>query len=767
MTINRITEKILHLTQALSEQVFESTVMNISANTITVRHKGKIVESENINVTSTLQKTLTVHDINSNKYYTWTEEEENRSLNKTVIKHRKTRPYLDDVVEPQELYVLGAYLFGTVNYYDYLSATMKPDDQPLEIFTVNDSTTAISPDQINTRKVIKGTLRSGKIRIVNTLSMIYSSSVPYVEPHIEIFRAESFPMTNTITSPDGVTYRGDWDNISLDHTDMPKDFYKKYFHDTGIRYKRIGGYKYANGISTTYPNNATEYKEDSFINSSFQSVFTGIAYTQRLVDNRLEWELPASFTDDFYIVIFDRSISPISQNGEPYGGASRTDPHVEQTIRIQTYSYHLGLGGTSLPEPLQLDYYYYDNANLQNLSCTTASQDSEVYLITHKHEEVSYTEPTDSVLYFLKTLDLDLNGSLFNRWYGLDAGSMVAGESYYQIPFGRITYILVTVENGILIKKAQKTYTYPEPLLNNSLPSEFAGLEINVITNPEFIFNYIGNRGVGWHKSDSHNGTFQLIPSEKLSNPINDINRCTSIGLKSYFKSADFNVPNFFQPIDEYNQHGTYPVLLKPFAANNVSNFYLGLPEYETELNNLLATDNPSIKLNLFSKPNAYFIPEQPYGGIVPNHSDYFDFLLNTSLTEEMLSTPFTIPFVDDGNTLYYWEFYQDKQPYTEEAWELFSSEIRTWRILVPYFKIESVADLTLFNNKYISNVEDFTYPSLGWIHLKKTNLESIIDSTSDEYESFRVLLIFPYLAKQTHPNSDTSDSSYSLPNYI
>lgn len=627
--------KFVNLSKKLTRQITEGTTITVNNNAVSVKikqnNKTKTINAININLTYTNQKAIVFYDIDTNKYYAWSQTE--KETKETVIQYIRQRL----PIESPSLKLAISYVFSLTCYYDFSTQTWQDTRQTLEIERMYDHNVAIQPIQFNQRRLYTGLAPYGAyFSIQHDIDEHYDLSLPYHKPTLEIYR------TNKCDYHDGTLiggFGGGLDNRSVAASDI-YGYYKAYnlaeSDPNNQIVQRIGGYRHYKYLDNIYPHNAIEYQSDIFLDHTYQSSLTGQAMTQVISAERTAYEMLPSSLPYFAIAIWDYGV-----NGKPatdyYGSnpngyppaQSRLDPHTWHRLTINVMAHNLGLGGLFYNEhPLILNMPIYLPSLQECLHITGLTKNK--FLINIKSSLISLLPllaNDDKLLEYQRSLSFDMG--LNARFYGVNDNNVNAIAPYYCYPHGSNTYILIEWDSlntqykiiGLEMKQ------YPQSIVSNNsctiqnidptLPSH--SIPKSKVWNYYYIFNYIGNKGIGYHKYNSH--YLNVLNNSNLGSPNIDLDF-------HVLKNVDRVTPAGYQSVINYYQnHGGFPIINYVYDPNSI---IYGLKIYEDNITTLINTKNPNNKLNFMAHPN--YSESLGQKCLVPQFASYWENVLTDQL---------------------------------------------------------------------------------------------------------------------------------------
>lgn len=754
MTTEKIIREILGLKdKRFFTQFYNGTCVKVDNQTAKIKiedeQSPKTVEAVNLNIRRAGFKVTVFFDDKTNKYYAWSTAFP--PSKEDIFRFRKT-----NFVPNNEVELAIAYVFSTECYFDI--ETQKWQTQPcsLEIERIYDHYTSLLPIQVHHRRIYKANIKGGYLVIKHEIDEHYNLALPYHKPTIEVFRATDFP---AILNPFLGGNAGAFDNRSIVGSDL-YGFYKAYFIEGEGNFRRLGGWRHYKFIDNSYPHNALEYEQQIWLNHTYQSSLTGDSMTQVMTSQVCTYEILPSFTDNLYIAIWD-----YGANGKPatddYGGGisppviSRVDPHTWHRLSIDIIGHNLGVNALdNLNKPIYLNYPTVFPSLLGNLNVNNLDEGADAFLITIKHDSIMSVgnDTSDGILSYNHSLESDFSVSA--RFYG---NNFTGIYPYKYLPFGGNTYILLAwdpLENTYKIT-GQRTFFYPEIIANEAgqilLDSIDEQGQIIIKSssffNPEYIFNYVGFKGVGYHRPNSHTmGTNQLNNGNQTPPTID-------LGMRKFKVAASYIPAGYTSSIQGFQKTPGFPVVTTPYQGNLPK---FGLEQYHTFFEKSIINPN---EINFVGAP-YYAESSEGDNCIIPQFANYTNYLdiLYSELSE---SKDNVTNFFNEGNPQEnHWVDFslnflqapdEEPEPVTilifsniEYDFELFDSnwdapfveEIRPFTIEyeIPEFLYTDISELTTPN----SNEEEGSDNEEDTEALHKKNIELFL-------ETFRILLIFPY----------------------
>jgi hypothetical protein len=706
---------------------------------------GDRVDCINLNIKQSGIEVVTFFDRENSVYYAWGANQNSEDVVVDFIKQELRRKE-----EPLELAI--AYAFGAIAYYNFYTQDWHSEKQTLELNRVYDFFIAVQPIAFNQRRIYTANVHSGFLEIKHDIDEHYDIILPYHRPTLEICRFDP-----EIEIHDGALIDGNggvMDNRTVDASSL-YGFYSAYLSNkvdplTGDivnndeLFKRIGGWRHWISLDSTYIHNAVEYQENIYLDHYYQSSITGQAMRQIISTEYTAYEILPSFTDKLYIAIWDYGV-----NGKPttdyYGSypdgyppiQSRFDPHTWHKLSIDLSAYMLGLGGLGNYEtPIYLDFYCYFPDNLANLNIN--AYDKDKFLVTIKGETLRPKDfipsDKDSLLMYSRNLEFDFTAN--TRYYGLNSDSPGTGE-YIQFPHGRNTYIAIIYDNAeekyIIVGK--QDYHYPDMLIEdntlkiNNIDDTAEPIEISLeyIGNSAFIANYLGAKGVGYHKFNSQ---FTLDENQQGSEPFIDR------GINKLYAGTKVIPAGYLSVFDNQKKYGTLTVLSKVYDTNEI---VYGLEIHQLEIVDLISKQE--YKGIFLGNPSTLFYED--IAAIVPQ---FYNFKLNiddelddTYLYKQLLILP------DDTE-------HQGYTPYLfKYIAQLLLTSVET--MLINYYSIDDAfADVDIsWGSESATDLstssEDYELNPCYYNYLQQTGLDPDGNVVEKFYsEDIRLLLIFPYL---------------------
>jgi hypothetical protein len=706
---------------------------------------GKQVDCINLNIKQPGIEVVTFFDRESSVYYAWGANQNSEEVVVDFIKQELRRKE-----EPLELAI--AYAFGAIAYYNFYTQDWHEEKQTLELNRVYDFLVAVQPIAFNQRRIYTANIHSGFLEIKHDIDEHYDIILPYHRPTLEICRFN--PATEI---HDGALINGNGGAMDGREANAFSlyGFYTAYLLNkvdvsTGDiipndeLFKRIGGWRHWINLDTAYIHNAVEYQENIYLDHVYQSSITGQAMRQVMTTEYTAYEILPSFTDKLYIAIWDCGV-----NGKPttdyYAGfpggyppiQSRFDPHTWHKLSIDLSAYMLGLGGLdNFETPIYLDFYCYFPDNLANLNIN--AYDTDKFLVTIKGETIQAKDFTqtnnDNLLMYNRNLEFDFT---FNaQYYGLDASSTGIG-AYTQFPHGRNTYLVISYDDieqkYVVIGK--QDYHYPDTLIDNNIlminnvDDTASPIEVSLeyIENAAFVANYLGAKGVGYHKFNSQ---FLLDENQQDSKPFIDK------GINKFYRGTNVIPAGYQSVFNNHNKYGTLTVLSKVY---NTDDIVYGLEIYQLEIENFISEQ--SYQGLFLGNPSTLFFED--IAAIVPQFYN-FKLNINNELDDTYLYKQLFI--LPDGS---------EHQGYTPYLFKYIAQLLTTSveSMLINYYLIDNTfidvdtswdaidtVDLSSYSEDYELNPCYYNY-------LQQTETQpdgTVIDKFYSE--NIRLLLIFPYL---------------------
>jgi hypothetical protein len=707
--------------------LYEGELLYFNYKTAKVRlETGEVIYGENINCKEGQGNEVFVARESEKKFYIFNLEdnETNKIIYDTLLRYRHTRPKK----RKEEKIIKAGHLFSLTEYYNFEEtiedhAVKEPSryyetkevwQQELytrKIVRVYDSLTEQVEGNVTKRFLLSGKANGGNLYIRHDIDEIYEFN-PYHEIYVEIFR----------TDDDNFEF----DDRYIDGSLGIYDFYKKFFLDEDRKFERIGGFKYHNGV-INYDTKAVEMQQEQFGYSVDVSPVTGGLRVTRQTGNYSFYEMLPSFTDNFHIAVWDRSVGQqpdVALYGNYYDMGLpiqlREDPHTWHQMYVTISTQRIGLGGIENTKPYITDYRTYLPRFLEGVNVikiNNSNIEKEFIICFKKKSLIKGTDPSLSNLDELYIKDINLIDEI-------NAPTQIQ-DWYKEINGGKLDYIYLSFLDEKWIEK-QFTFTYPEVIENNIITKSIK----NNIYNKSYFFNYLLNRGSGFHKFNSH-----LIGGYSKMDKLNSFHENLKLEqpfikwLNSYLKAPDNIIGDFQTFVINGKKQNEMTIFNPPLDPSE--GIYYGLLQYKLLIKEIFKK-NPSLELNLFSNPSA--IAEEKI--IIPNFNNYRDILEEAGIEEWK------------RNNL------NEKKP-IDEIWEEFSLKLRYNNL-----------DYIYLNNINIDNKEVVQY---NQIKLLKTDLNNsldkieeilylIFDITNSEdrekvqeilefyKESYLLVLIFPFV---------------------